>query len=73
MRKEIVIEWTATGLFLVNVLLTSFNVYPMYLYVALVANILWLLLGFIWKKWSLIIVEAVVVIIYLAGILKELL
>lgn len=73
MSKEIVIEWTATGLFLVSVLLTSFNVYPLNLYVALVANILWLQLGFIWKKWSLIIVEAVVVIIYLAGILKELL
>ena len=68
--KEKVIEWSATGLFLVSVLLTSFNIYPLNIFVALVANILWLWLGFIWNKWSLIIVEAVVVAIYFAGAIK---
>ena len=72
MKAEVVIEWLATGLFLISVLLTSFNVYPLNLYVALIANILWLWLGFIWKKWSLITVEAVVVIIYFGGVLKSL-
>jgi len=72
MSKENIVEWLATGVFLVSVLLTSFNIYPMNVYVALVANILWLWLGFIWKKWSLITVEAVVVIIYFAGIIKSL-
>ncbi len=68
--KEKIIEWSATGLFLVSVLLTSFNVYPLNIFVALVANILWLWLGFIWNKWSLIIEEAVVVAIYFAGTIK---
>jgi hypothetical protein len=70
MKKEVSIEWLATGIFLISVLLTSFNVYPLNVFVALAANILWLWLGFIWKKWSLIIVEAVVVIIYLIGTIK---
>lgn len=70
MQQEQIIEWSATGIFLVSVLLTSFNVYPMNIFVALVANILWLWLGVIWNKWSLIIVEAVVVAIYFAGAIK---
>ena len=70
--NEKIIEWSATGIFLISVLLTSFNVYPLNIFVALVANILWLWLGFIWKKYSLIIVEAVVVAIYFAGTLKVL-
>jgi hypothetical protein len=70
MQREKIIEWSATGIFLVSVLLTSFNIYPLNIFVALVANILWLWLGFIWNKWSLIIVEAVVVAIYFAGAIK---
>ncbi len=70
MQREKIIELSATGIFLVSVLLTSFNVYPLNIFVALVANILWLWLGFIWNKWSLIIVEAVVVAIYFAGAIK---
>ena len=69
-NKEQFIEWSATAIFLVSVLLTSFNIYPLNIFVALVANILWLWLGFIWKKYSLIIVEAVVVAIYFAGTIK---
>ena len=72
MKKDVIIEWLATGIFLISVLLTSFNIYPLNVYIALLANILWLWLGFIWKKWSLIIVEAVVVIIYLIGTVKSL-
>jgi hypothetical protein len=67
---EKIVEWLATGLFLISVLLTSLNIYPLNIFVALAANILWLWLGFIWKKWSLIIVEAVVVVIYLVGTIK---
>ena len=70
--NEKIIEWSATGIFLISVLLTSFNVYPLNIFVALAANILWLWLGFIWKKYSLVIVEAVVVAIYFAGTLKVL-
>ena len=70
MKTDVVIEWLATGIFLISVLLTSFNIYPLNIFVALAANILWLWLGFIWNKWSLIIVEAVVVAIYFVGAIK---
>jgi hypothetical protein len=69
---EFIIEWSATLLLLVGVWLTSFNIYPLNVYVCLAANVLWLWLGFIWKKWSLILVEFVVVIMYLLGTIKTL-
>jgi hypothetical protein len=64
------IEWIATASFLGSVALTSLNVYPQYLYLSLVTNLLWLAVGLIWRKWSLIIVEAVVCIMYAIGLIK---
>lgn len=64
------IEWIATGFFLVSVLATSLNTYPLYLYLSLVTNLLWLLVGIVWRKNSLIIVEAVVSVTYSVGIIR---
>lgn len=67
---DFIVEWSATFVLLIGVALTSFNMYPLNVYVCLAANLLWLWLGFIWKKWSLIVVELVVVAMYLAGTVK---
>jgi hypothetical protein len=64
------IEWAATVCFLISVALTSLDIFPINLYVSLVTNILWLAVGVIWRKWSLIIVEAVVCVMYVIGIAK---
>lgn len=64
------VEWIATVCFLISVALTSLNYYPEYLYASLLTNVLWLLVGLVWNKWSLIIVEAVVCIMYIVGIFK---
>jgi hypothetical protein len=72
LNLEFIVEWSATLILLLGVWLTSFNYYPINVFVCLVANLLWLWLGFIWKKWSLIIVELVVVVIYLIGSVKAL-
>ena len=64
------IEWAATVCFLISVALTSLDIFPINLYVSLVTNILWLAVSVIWRKWSLIIVEAVVCVMYVIGIAK---
>jgi hypothetical protein len=69
---EKVIEWSATVCFLISVALTSFDIFPINLYVSLITNLLWLAVCIVWRKWSLIIVEAVVCVIYAAGIVKYL-
>ena len=69
---EFILEWSATFVLLIGVALTSYNLYPYNVYISLLANLLWLWLGFVWKKWSLIVVEIVVVAMYLAGTIKTL-
>ena len=67
---ERTIEWAATVCFLISVALTSLDIFPVNLYVSLATNLLWLWVGFIWRKWSLITVEAVVCVMYAVGIFR---
>ena len=69
-RAELALEIIATIVLITGVALTSFNMYPANIYVSLAGNFLWFILGIIWRKWSLIIIQIVVTIIYLFGIVK---
>ena len=64
------IEILATGTLIIGVALTSWNIYPANIYMSVVGNFLWLLMGWYWKKWSLIIIEAFILVIYACGIIK---
>jgi uncharacterized membrane protein len=66
----VIIEWIATITLIVAVALTSWNIYPANIYVSLLGNFLWLLMGIHWKKWSLIIIQVFITIIYLFGLYK---
>ena len=70
MKTDAIIEWSATACFLISVALTSLDIFPVNLYVSLATNLLWLWVGIIWRKWSLITVEAVVCVMYTVGIAK---
>ena len=67
-KKDFIIEWASTIILIAGVALTSFNIYPVNLWVSFVGNAGWLLLGWMWKKWSLFIVEAVITAIYIIGL-----
>ena len=68
--KDSIIEWTLTALLITGVTLTSFNIYPMNLWVCLAGNIGWIYLAWIWRKWSLFVVQLIITIIYILGISK---
>jgi hypothetical protein len=68
--KDTIIEWTLTALLIAGVALTSFNVYPMNLWVCLAGNIGWIYLAWCWRKWSLFVVQLIITIIYILGISK---
>ena len=68
---EFILEWSSTAILLLGVALTSFNVFPLNLWVCLAANAGWAAIGIVWKKWSLLIVQIVVTLIYVAGIYKH--
>jgi hypothetical protein len=48
--------------------MTSYNVYPLNIWLSFLGNLGWMVLGYIWRKWSLFVVELIITIIYVAGI-----
>ena len=66
-----VIKWISTFILLTGVALTTYNVYPMNVYVSLVGNLGWLYVGFMWREWSLITVQTVIVMIYTSGLITK--
>lgn len=69
-KHEAIIEWSATAILIVGVALTSWNIYPVNVYFSLLGNLMWLGLGFLWKKYSLVIVQLIVSVIYILGTMK---
>lgn len=72
-RLELIIEIIATVTLVAGVALNSYNMYPLNLYVNIVANVFWFMLGLQWKKWSLIVIQIIVLGIYISGLGKYLL
>ena len=64
------VEWFATGALMIGVALNALNIFPMNVYISLTANLLWLITGVVWRKWSIIITSTVVSAMYILGIVK---
>ena len=63
----ILIKWLGTILCLMGIGLTSFNVYPLNIFLSLFGSALWTLAGFLQQDKPLFLVEAVAVIFYAMG------
>lgn len=63
-------EWLCTIVLLAGVALTSFNIFPLNLWVLFIGNLGWIILGVVWRKWSLILMQIVITLIYVVGIIK---
>lgn len=61
---EKIIEWLSVFLTIVGVICTSFDFIPFNKYVLFFGNFFWMILGFYWKKISLIITQLIFTIIY---------
>jgi hypothetical protein len=72
MALDKVLEWTSTAVLLVGVYLTAVNIYPMNVYISLLGNFGWLVVAIIWRKWSLLTVQLVIVALYMYGMLTTL-
>jgi hypothetical protein len=64
------IKWLGTILCLCGIFLTSFNVYPLNIVLSIVGSTLWTIAGFIQRDTPLVLVEAVAVLFYLAGLIN---
>ncbi len=72
MQADKILEWSSTVVLLIGVYLTAVNIYPMNVYISLVGNFGWLVIAVIWRKWSLLTVQLVIVAIYIYGMLTTL-
>lgn len=72
MAVDKILEWTSTAILLVGVYLTAVNIYPMNVYISLIGNFGWLVVAVLWRKWSLLTVQLVIVALYAYGMLSTL-
>ena len=65
------IKWTGSVFLIVAMMMTSVNIFPLNLYVALVGMTAWLIVGILWHDRALIVLNAVSVAIYGVGIMNS--
>ena len=63
------IAWLGTTVLLIAATLAAFNIYPIYVYGFCLANGLWVLVGVLWREQSLIVLNAGLTVIYIAGLI----
>jgi hypothetical protein len=63
-----ILEWASTAILIIGILLTAVNIYPLNIYVQLVGNAGWALVAYIWRSWSLLVIQFVACIIYIFGL-----
>lgn len=64
------VRWAGTGTYLIGMLLTAFNVFPLNLAFGALGGALWCIVGFQNRDRALITVELASAGIYLAGLLN---
>jgi len=67
-RKLIPFKWLGTILCTIGIALTSFNVYPVNIFVMFVGTGIWFVVGTLQKDWPLATGELISVMLYALGI-----
>ena len=60
-----------TVTFILAATMAAFNMYPWYSYAFTVSNLGWVLIGYLWKEKSLIVLNAGLTIIYIIGLVSD--
>ena len=66
----IAFEWLSSIILLGGVALTSFNIFPLNLWILLIGNLNWVILGLVWRKWSLVAMQVIISLIYVVCIIN---
>lgn len=67
---DFVFKWLATALLIVSAVLTSGNwLYPINVILCLLGNLLWAVVGWMWKEFSLVVLSVILTVIYLGGMI----
>lgn len=74
MNKDIVfyLKWLATFVTIIGAICTSVNLYPLGPALLNVGAFLWLIVAIKWREWSLIVINATLLLIYTVGLIVKL-
>lgn len=64
-------EWGSTAVLIIGVALTAYNIYPLNVWLSMAGNFGWFVVGWMWRKYSLLTIQVVVTIIYVAGLFNH--
>jgi hypothetical protein len=64
-------EWGSTAVLIIGVTLTAYNIYPLNVWFSMAGNFGWFVVGWMWRKYSLLTIQVVVTIIYVAGLFNH--
>jgi len=67
-NREFILEWTSTFIILTGVLFTNLDFKPYNLIISLIGCIGWFVLSILWEKYSLMIIQIILIIFYSIGI-----
>jgi hypothetical protein len=75
MKKEIVfyLKWIATVITIAGAICTSINLYPLGPALLNLGAFIWLIVSIMWREWSLIVINATLLLIYTVGLVVKLL
>jgi hypothetical protein len=75
MKKEIVfyLKWIATAITIAGAVCTSVNMYPLGPALLNLGAFVWLIVSIMWREWSLIVINATLLLIYTVGLIIKLL
>ena len=75
MKKLTAVEtmkWISTGIMLLAALAIVEGVHPMSIYLLNLGGLAWLITSIMWREWSLIVVNASLLLVYVYGLFKVL-
>ena len=65
-------KWISTGIMLLAALAIVEGVHPMSIYLLNLGSLAWLITSIMWREWSLIVVNASLLAVYVYGLTKVL-
>jgi hypothetical protein len=63
-------KWISTGIMLLAALAIVEGVYPTSIYLLNLGSLAWLITAIMWREWSLIVVNASLLMVYVYGLFK---
>jgi hypothetical protein len=65
-------KWVSTGIMLMAALAIVEGVHPASIYLLNLGSLAWLITSIMWREWSLIVVNASLLLVYVYGLVKVL-